>query len=196
MSKKPEGNGFAELLRYSHMVAPEVMALKDGGLLGGFWLAGPDLESSTARELEHLGAMMSHTISQLDVRWCVHFEFFRREVRDYPKGDFTETTTKLIDLERDEQFHKQSGHFESVQAMFVTYTPPAFEKNKFVQKVRKFFFGIIQEDEDELIDRQLARFEAVMKHLYDSLSLSMKVRRMTFHPDINDYRGTSELLES
>ena len=111
MAKKPEGNGFAELLRYSHMVAPEVMGLKDGGLLGGFWLAGPDLESSTARELEHLGSMISHTIAQLDVRWCIHFEFFRREVREYPSGDFTETTTKLIDLERDLQFHKESGHY-------------------------------------------------------------------------------------
>ena len=196
MVKGTEGNGFAELLRYSHMAAPEVMGLKDGGLLGGFWLAGPDLESSTARELEHLGAMVSHTIAQLDVRWCVHFEFFRREVRDYPEGSFTETTTKLIDMERDAQFHKESGHFESVQAMFVTYVPPAYEKNKFVQKIRRLFFGIIQEEEDDLAERQLARFEAVMKHLYDSLSLSMKVRRMTFHPDINEYRGTSELLEA
>lgn len=197
MAKKPEGNGFAELLRYSHMVAPEVMALKDGGLLAGFWLAGPDLESSTARELEHLGSMMSHTISQLDFHWCVHFEFFRREVREYPAGDFTETTTKLIDLERDAQFKQESGHFESVQAMFVTYTPPAYEKNKVVQRVRRFLFGVINEEEDSLIDRQLARFEAVMKHLQDSISLSMKVRRMTFYPDEdNEFRGTSELLES
>ena len=198
MAKRPERNGFAELLRYSHMVAPEVMALKDGGFIGGFWLAGPDLESSTARELEHLGSMISHTISQLDVRWCVHFEFFRREVTEYPKGNFTETTTKLIDLERDSQFHQEAAHFESVQAMFITYVPPAFEKSKVLQRLRRFFFGIIKTDEDALIDRQLARFEATMKRLYDSLSLSMKVRRMTFDPDKNGngYSGTSELLEA
>ena len=197
MAKKPEGNGFAELLRYSHMAAPEVMGLKDGGFLAGFWLAGPDLESSTARELEHLGAMMSHTISQLDVRWCVHFEFFRREVREYPRGDFTETTTKLIDLERDAQFHREAGHFESVQAMFLTYVPPAFEKSKFVQRIRRLLLGVVSAEEDELVDRQLARFEAVVKRIYDSLSLSMKVRRMTFTPDEEGgYSGTSELLES
>ena len=197
MAKKPEGNGFAELLRYSHMIAPEVMGLKDGGFLAGFWLAGPDLESSTARELEHLGSMISHTISQLDVRWCVHFEFFRREVREYPDGDFNETTTKLIDLERDAQFHQEGGHFESLQAMFISYVPPAFEKSKIVQKLRRLFFGIIKSDEDALLERQLARFEAVMKRLHDSLSLSMKVRRMTFNPDSrNKYSGTSELLEA
>ena len=196
MAKKPEGNGFAELLRYSHMVAPEVMALKDGGLLAGFWLAGPDLESSTARELEHVAAMIAHTVSQLDVRWCVHFEFFRRESREYPEGDFTETTTKLIDLERDTQFHQMSGHFESVQAMFVTYTPPVYEKNKFFQSFRRLFLGISRGDEDALFEMQLARFEANVKRIYDSLSLSMKVRRMTFHPDRGKYSGTSELLES
>ena len=197
MAKKPEGNGFAELLRYSHMVAPEVMGLKDGGFLGGFWLAGPDLESSTARELEHMGTMVARTIAQLDMRWCVHFEFFRREVHDYPEGDFTETTTKLIDLERDAQFHKESGHFESVQAMFVTYVPPAFEKNKLVQRIRRLTVGVKGNEEDDLVERQLARFEAVMKRLSDSLSLSMKVRRMTFNPDEdNMYSGTSELLEA
>ena len=128
MPKKKEGDGFAELLRYSHMISPEVMGLKDGGFLAGFWLTGPDLESSTVHELEHVSEMMAHAVSQLDVRWCIHFELFRREARDYPEGNFTETTTKLIDLERYAQFSRAGGHFESVQAMFVSYVPPLFEK--------------------------------------------------------------------
>ena len=51
MAKKPEGNGFAELLRYSHMVAPEVMALKDGGLLAGF---GSPVPTSRVRQHANL----------------------------------------------------------------------------------------------------------------------------------------------
>ena len=74
--------GFAELLRYSHMVSPEVMGLKDGGFLAGFWLTGPDLESSTVQELEHMSDMMARAVNQLDVRWAIHFEFFRREARN------------------------------------------------------------------------------------------------------------------
>ena len=65
-----EGDGFAELLNFSHMVAPEVLGLKNGGFLAGFWLTGPDLESSTVQELEHLSEMMARAINQLDMRWC------------------------------------------------------------------------------------------------------------------------------
>ena len=86
-----EGDGFAELLNFSHMVAPEVLGLKNGGFLAGFWLTGPDLESSTVQELEHLSEMMARAIHQLDMRWCVHFEFFRREAHNYPNGHFHET---------------------------------------------------------------------------------------------------------
>ena len=204
--KQDNHDGFAELLRYSHMVSPEVMGLKDGGFLGGFWVTGPDLESSTARELEHLSAMMARTIGQLDVRWCVHFEFFRRETRDYPSGHFTEATTKLIDMERYAQFHRAGSHFESVQAVFVTYVPPSYEKNAFMRRIQKAMFGLDSAEEEQITERQLIKFETVMKHVQDSLSLSMKVRRMTFIPDQeseykferakNNYSGQSELLSA
>ena len=42
--------------------------------------------------------MMARAINQLDMRWCVHFEFFRCEAHNYPDGLFHETTTKLIDM--------------------------------------------------------------------------------------------------
>jgi len=112
------------------MVAPEVMGLKNGGLLAGFWLTGPDIESSTSQEMEHLSEMMARAINQLDKRWCIHFEFFRREAHNYPDGNFKETTTKLIDKERFGQFLREGTHFESVQSIFVTYVPYRFEKNR------------------------------------------------------------------
>ena len=57
-----EGYGFAELLKFSYMVAPDVLGLKNGGFLAGFWLTGQDLESSTVQELEHLSEMMARAI--------------------------------------------------------------------------------------------------------------------------------------
>ena len=197
MPRKSEGEGFAELLNYSHMVAPEVLGLKNGGFLAGFWLTGPDLESSTVLELEHLSEMMARAINQLDVRYCVHFEFFRREAHNYPDGHFKETTTKIIDMERFGQFKKEQGHFESVQAIFITYVPPAFEKSPFIQRTKHFLLGSENDNEDIVVEKQLERFEEVIRGLKDSLSLIMKVQRMTFHlDDLPDpYSGTSELLE-
>ena len=194
--RKPFAEGFAELLRYSHMVSPEVMGLKDGGFLAGFWITGPDLESSTVPELEHLSEMMGRAVNQLDVRWCIHFEFFRREAKNYPTGHFTETTAKLIDLERYAQFQQEEGHFESIQVMFVTYVPPIFEKSALAQQTKKIILGSENEAEEIVVEKQLERFEEVLKGLKDSLSLIMKVKRMTFHPDdLNPFAGTSELLE-
>ena len=48
-----------------------------------------------------------------------------------------------------------------------------------------------------VVEKQLERFEEVIRGLKDSLSLIMKVRRLTFQPDnLRDpYSGTSELLE-
>ena len=193
-----DGDGFAELLNFSHMVAPEVMGLKNGGFLAGFWLTGPDLESSTVQELEHLSEMMARAIGQLDVRYCVHFEFFRREAHNYPDGNFKETTTKLIDMERFAQFQQEAGHYESIQAIFVTYVPPTFEKSPLLQRIKKFLFGSDTDNEDMVVEKQLERFEEVIRGLKDSLSLIMKVRRMTFQPDNvpDPYSGTSELLEA
>ena len=192
-----EKDGFAELLNYSHMVAPEVMGLKNGGFLAGFWLTGPDIESSTGQELEHLSEMMARAIHQLDKRWCIHYEFFRREAHNYPDGSFKEATTKLIDMERHAQFDKEGTHFESVQSLFVTYVPPNFEKNHWFQRIKKFLFGSDSENDESIVEKRLERFEEVLRGLKDSLSLIMRVKRMTFHPDSvpDPYSGTSEILE-
>ena len=88
LAKFYDGNGFAELLNLSHIIAPEVMYLKNGGFLAGFWLTGYDLKSSTVQELEHLSEMMALAIGQVDVSCCIHFEFFRGEDHNYPSAIF------------------------------------------------------------------------------------------------------------
>ena len=190
-------DGFAELLNYSHMVAPEVMGLKNDGFLAGFWLTGPDIESSTAQELEHLSEMMARSVNQLDTHWCIHFEFFRREAHNYPDGNFKETTTQIIDEERYLQFQKEGGHFESIQSIFITYVPSNFEKSRWFQRIKKFLFGSDSENDESIVEKRLERFEEVLRNLKDSLSLIMRVRRMTFHPDPvpDPFSGTSEILE-
>lgn len=188
--------GMSEMLRYSHMVTPEVVALKDGGLMAGFWVQGPDLESSTVGELEYLSDQMARLLNQLDTRWLIHFEFFRRPAHDYPGGDFAETTTKLIDLERYAQFQQEGGHFESIQAIFVTYVPPGFEQSPILRRANKVILGTEHEALEQVMEKQLQRFEDTLKSLRDSLSLVMSVRRMIYlaTPD-NPFGGNSELLQ-
>ena len=95
------------------------------------------------------------------------------------------------------QFQQEAGHFESVQAMFITYVPPIFEKSAFAQKLVQKTLG---EDEsyEHVVEKQLERFEEVLRGMKDSLSLIVKVRRMAFHPDTEGtpHSGTSDLLEA
>lgn len=188
--------GMSEFLRYSHMVTPEVVMLKDGGLMAGFWLEGPDLESSTFAELEYLSEQMVRVLSALDTRWMLHFEFFRRDAHDYPRGSFSETTTKIIDLERLAQFKQEGRHIESKQALFVTYVPPGFEQSPVMRRANKVLLGTEHEALEDVINKQLSRFEAVLQSLKDSLSIIMKVSRMIYViDDDNPFGGNCEILQ-
>ena len=141
--------------------------------------------------------MMARSVNQLDTHWCIHFEFFRREAHNYPDGNFKETTTQIIDEERHLQFQEEGGHFESIQSIFITYVPSNFEKSRWFQRIKKFLFGSDSENDESIVEKRLERFEEVLRTLKDSLSLIMRVRRMTFHPDPvpDPFSGTSEILE-
>ena len=201
MSKKKE-IAFADLLQYSHLVTPNVMALKNGGYLAGYFVQGPDLESSTHAELEYISERMSAAINSLTLRWSIHFEFFRRPAMDYPSGKFSEATAALIDQERRAQFSLETEHFENIQCLFVTYVPPRLESNAVARQAQKIVLGDDEADAplEHVVDRQLARFEEVLKGFSDSISLALKPRRMGFIPDKRDgeltYSGRSELLEA
>jgi len=195
-TKKQSQPGLSELLRYSHMVTPEVIALKDGGLMAGLWLQGPDLESSTVAELEYLSDMLARIITQLDTRWMLHFEFFRDDSHSYPEGNFSQTTTQIIDMERYAQFNREGGHFESQQALFITYVPPGFEQSSVLRRANKILLGMEHEALEEVFEKQLQRFEDTLKAFIDSLSLIMQVRRMMYIAEIeNPLGGNSELLQ-
>lgn len=191
--------GFAELLAYSHMVHPGTLQLKNGGLVAGFWLQGPDLESSSSAELEYLSDRFARTLAQLDTRWHIHFEFFRRETTEYPAGNFTETTAEIIDLERYAQFNEEGRHYESLQALFITYLPASFEQNALYQKANKLLIGDENEAAEDVVEKQLSRFEDVLTSIGDSLSLVLGIQRMNYagaENRENPFGGNSEILQA
>ena len=44
--------GLADLLLYQTLISEDVIEMKNGALLAGFWYEGPDLESATKEEVE------------------------------------------------------------------------------------------------------------------------------------------------
>ena len=54
--------GFADLLLYQTLVSEDVIEMKNGSLLAGFWYTGPNLESATKEKVEALSTYINSAI--------------------------------------------------------------------------------------------------------------------------------------
>ncbi len=175
--------GFADYLAYSHMAAPGVLAMKNGSYLIGFLYKGPDLESATKVEIEHLSAMTNNAMRRLGNGWMAHFESVRKPADGYPSNHFTEATNRLIDLEREEQHKSEGAHFETLNFIFFTYLPPAIEKSSMYKKIVEFVSEgssrHVISDEDQTI----STMENIVADVIDVLGQDTKMLRLGFIPE-------------
>ena len=105
----------SDILLYAEMVAPSVMRLKDGALLTGFRIAGPDLESSPPELWAAISSALNDAVCGLDHGWTVHFETVRLPSERGGQGDFLDPTCRLIDEEQ-----AKTEFFTTEQWLFLT----------------------------------------------------------------------------
>ena len=168
--------GFSDLLLYRTLVTENVIEMKNGSFLAGFWYGGPDMESATKEETEALSAYISRALMRLDNGWMLHAEMTRKPSEGYPNGFFSEPTNILIDAER-KYFHGEEGrHFETKTALFFTYLPPALERSGIMKKMTKFLLGEGEEDYSDSSDKNLKFFSDKLEELQNSLTASGQIR--------------------
>lgn len=168
--------GFSDLLLYRTLITENVIEMKNGALMSGFWYKGPDLESATNEEVEALSAYISRALMRLGRGWMLHVEMIRKPAEGYPDGAFCEPTNYLIDLER-HYFHRQEGrHFETRIALFFTYLPPVFEQSGKVKKTADFLLGDSCEGYLETEDKGLKQFDDKLDEMKNSLTASGQIR--------------------
>lgn len=189
--------GFADYLAYSHMAAPGVVELKNGSYLLGYRYIGPDFESSTREEIEHISAMSNSALRRLGNGWMIHFEAIRRISDNYPDNKFTEPTNILIDQEREIQHKAEGTHFETAYYIFFTYLPPAVSKNGVYRRIINFFSD--GEAEKSLTDEKmiLDSMQTNVTNVLDIFGQEIRMRRLGFVPDLSSkekYCGEDELL--
>ncbi len=127
--------GVADLLNWSHLVAPGVVLGKDGSLIAGWFYRGPDIASSTDNERNWLTGRVNAALSRLGNGWATWVEAARLPASDYPPGElshFPDPVSRLVDEERRRQFMREGVHYESEYALIVQYTPPLRRKSKLV----------------------------------------------------------------
>ena len=170
--------GVADLLNWSHLVAPGVILCKDGSLLAGWFYRGPDIASSTDNERNWLTGRVNAALSRLGNGWATWVEAARLPASDYPPRElshFPDPVSRLVDEERRRQFMREGVHYESEYALIVQYTPPLRRKSKLVDII---YDDDPAEGSNNPADRILQQFEKALSDLEDAIGDAVQLRRM------------------
>ena len=116
----------ADLLPWAALIAPGIVLNKDGSFQRSFRFRGPDLESATEAELVGLCARANNALKRLGSGWALFFEAERLEAQDYPRSNFPDAASWLVNEERRAAFEegRQGRHFESRYHLTLLYMPP------------------------------------------------------------------------
>lgn len=165
----PSIPSFADLIRYEALITPYTVLLKDGCLMSGIRYYGIDLDTAPEYDRASISMLANNAIKRMGQDYMIHFEVVRVPTMEYPSGRFTETVTKVIDHERQQQFELLGNHFETETYCFLTWQPPLAEKSSVIKRLYNFF---ISGDTPEKIaqDKQVAAFESVCSEFVNSLS--------------------------
>src|SRR5829696_5436802 len=125
--------GFSDLLNSAAMVEDGIVLNKDGSLMAAWSYDGPDTESATALERDHLSAQLNAILARLGTGYMLHVDAIRTPAVSYPSPDrsfFPDPITRLIDDERRQHFQSAGIFFESRHVLVLTYNPPDLRASK------------------------------------------------------------------
>ena len=114
----------ADWLPWAGLVAPGVVLNKDGSFQRTARFRGPDLDSATQGELVATTARLNNALRRLGSGWALYVDAERRTAADYPRSEFPEALSWLVDEERRAAFEESASHFESRYHFTLQYLPP------------------------------------------------------------------------
>jgi type IV secretion system protein TrbE len=113
----------ADWLPWAALVAPGVVLNKDGSFLRIARFRGPDLDSATPSELVATTARLNNALRRLGSGWALFVDAERRPAAGYPRSEFPETLSWLVDEERRAAFEEATKLFESRYHLSLVYLP-------------------------------------------------------------------------
>jgi len=104
-------------------VASGVVLNKDGSFQRTARFRGPDLDSATQGELIAT-SRLNNALRRMGSGWALFIEAERRAAADYPRSEFPEPLSWLVEEERRAAFEESGHHFESGYHLTLVYLPP------------------------------------------------------------------------
>ncbi|XIA62025.1 conjugal transfer protein TrbE [Bradyrhizobium sp. TZ2] len=126
----------ADWLPWACLIAPGIVLNKDGSFQRTVRYRGPDLDSATEAELMSAASRVNNVLKRFGSGWALFFDATRIPASDYPRSQFPDAVSWLVDEERRASFEgtvdtawddpsRQGGqHFESISHLTFMYLPP------------------------------------------------------------------------
>jgi type IV secretion system protein TrbE len=125
----------ADHLPWAALVSEGVILNKDGSFQRTLKFRGPDLESATEAELMSTAARANNALKRFGSGWALFFEADRVPAIGYPRSEFPDAASWLVDQERRANFDGNGegdastqfsrAHFESHYYLTLVWMPPA-----------------------------------------------------------------------
>jgi type IV secretion system protein VirB4 len=178
---------FADLVPYAALVDDGVILLKDGGLMAGWYFAGPDTESATAQERNTLSRQVNAILSRLGSGWMIQVEAVRLPSVTYPSPEqshFPDPVTRMIDKERRAHFEREGEHFESQHALILTYRPPERRRSGII----RYMYSDPDSRKSTYADRVLETFHRAIREIEQYLANVLSIERMRTRTVTQEHR--------
>ena len=115
----------ADFLPWAALVGKGVILNKDGLFQRTARFRGPDLDSATPAELVAITGRLNIALRRLGSGWAIFIEAQRQPASHYPRNEFPDAASDLVDAERRAQFEEEGTHFESRYLLTLLWLPPA-----------------------------------------------------------------------
>jgi type IV secretion/conjugal transfer VirB4 family ATPase len=114
----------ADYLPWAALIAEGVVLNKDGSFQRTARFRGPDLDSATPAELVAITSRLNNALRRLGSGWALFIEAQREPANHYPKSDFPDPISRIVEAERRAQFEEEGTHFESRYFLTLLWLPP------------------------------------------------------------------------
>lgn len=120
----------SDLLPWGFLVAPGVVANKDGSFQTTLIYRGPDLDSATHSELMITVGRLNNALKRFTAGWALFAEARRFLTNEYSDSQWPNQVAYLLDQERRAMFQSDM-HYESEYYLTFCYIPPEDSSGKF-----------------------------------------------------------------